>query len=673
MLDLPADVLTIRHADPMLDQSNSAPSQPQASEIGVEHSEVLAELDRQQTRKKGWGSAIVILAVSMILFVAAGAAQWSLGFVALLIPILLLHELGHYIAMRVFKYQNLRMFFIPFFGAAVTGQHYGVAGWKKAIVSLMGPLPGIMLAVALGTIGIITHQSALIKVAVATLILNGFNLLPVLPLDGGWVMHALLFSRHYMLDVAFRALAAVALLIGSVALSDRILMFIGIPLLLSLPIAFKLARIANDLRERGLPPALPDMQKIPVQTAQAIIAEVKKAFPKGSTNKSIAQHTLQIFETLNARPPGWAATAGLLVLYGGSGVTALIFVVLFAIAQHGDLGGFVSAAARQPKQEVTCGAIETWRGAESRNDPQQHRITVIATHPRASAVNTAFGRLAGKLPSDGAITRFGSSLLVSLPANDDDVRKQWLDELGRETKDVFVASSNFHATLSITCIAPTAERAKVIEAAANEYLGMPYAVHLIPPWSPEDQRTSQEREQHNRARQIYARAQSLRAEQYKASELTALNKRITQAQRRGDTAEAAKFQADYQRLLKDLDRRTLTELRATAQTKTEQDVIALYADQAASTNYRPLKASSPIGKYLGQLPLQGDEPVAGVDRYSTRWGSVTRNSLLLSFHYLSFNDISEGAPAFAKWLCSNGCMDVKYEFVSGFGAASDDL
>ena len=38
--------------------------------------------------------------------------------------------------MRAFKYRNVQMFFIPFFGAAVTGRNFSVAGYKKAIVSL---------------------------------------------------------------------------------------------------------------------------------------------------------------------------------------------------------------------------------------------------------------------------------------------------------------------------------------------------------------------------------------------------------------------------------------------------------------------------------------------------------------------------------------------------------
>ena len=56
--------------------------------------------------------------------------------------------------MRIFHYRNLRMFFIPLFGAAVTGRNWNVPGWKKALVSLAGPLPGIALGIFLGVAGI---------------------------------------------------------------------------------------------------------------------------------------------------------------------------------------------------------------------------------------------------------------------------------------------------------------------------------------------------------------------------------------------------------------------------------------------------------------------------------------------------------------------------------------
>ena len=138
----------------------------------TEHADVMLELSHLQNKKAGWSSTIWILIVSVALFVIAGAKQWSLDYLLILLPVLFIHELGHYLAMRAFHYRNLRMFFIPFFGAAVSGQHYNVPGWKKVVVSLMGPVPGILLGAALGIIGFLYHIAVLKQIAVVAVMLK---------------------------------------------------------------------------------------------------------------------------------------------------------------------------------------------------------------------------------------------------------------------------------------------------------------------------------------------------------------------------------------------------------------------------------------------------------------------------------------------------------------------
>jgi len=45
------------------------------------------------------------------------------------------------------------MFFVPLLGAAVMGRHYNVKGWQKAVVSLAGPVPGILVGLGLAAVG----------------------------------------------------------------------------------------------------------------------------------------------------------------------------------------------------------------------------------------------------------------------------------------------------------------------------------------------------------------------------------------------------------------------------------------------------------------------------------------------------------------------------------------
>ena len=326
-----------------------------------------------KNKKGGWGNAVVILVVSVLLFVGAGSQQWSWQYVLMLLPILFVHEMGHYVAMRAFNYRNLRMFFIPFFGAAVSGRHYNVPGWKKVVVSMMVPVPGIVLGAIIGGAGLVLHQPWLIKVALVALILNGINLLPVLPLDGGWVFHTLVFSRHHMLDAAFRLLAAFALMAGGSFSKDKILMYLGIPMLISIPAAYRVARITRTLRDRGVPPASPDDQTIPTTTAVTIIEELKKSMPKGHSNKMVAQQTLQIFENMNSRPPGWLASIGLFFAYFASLGMAGVFAMVLIVGQRADLQSLPSSAALQPKRSLICGTFSSWAGLRPPGCPRHRR------------------------------------------------------------------------------------------------------------------------------------------------------------------------------------------------------------------------------------------------------------------------------------------------------------
>jgi hypothetical protein len=55
------------------------------------------------------------------------------------------HEMGHFIAMKAFRYKDLGIFFIPLLGAYVSGSKREVSQKESAIILLAGPLPGIVL------------------------------------------------------------------------------------------------------------------------------------------------------------------------------------------------------------------------------------------------------------------------------------------------------------------------------------------------------------------------------------------------------------------------------------------------------------------------------------------------------------------------------------------------
>ncbi len=452
----------------------------EASASGLQHPEVLAELERLQTAKPGWGNSLGLLVISAIAFIAIGAANWDWKFTLILIPVLLFHEAGHWVAMKIFGYRNLRMFFIPMFGAAVTGQHWNVPGWKKGLVYLAGPIPGILLGCALTVAGLIMHNTILNEAALVLLLLNGLNLLPFLPMDGGRVLHATLFCRNRYLDVAFRVAAILGLFLMVFAGLGRLMIGLGVLMVMGLPVAAKLAKVTDDMRRTSLPPPLPGEDRIPTATAEAIISAVKTALPAKTSNKIIAQHTLNVFETLNARPPGALGTLGLLAVHGGAAILVVLCGFLLILDKHGGgLKNFAREAIAQPRHRYTPGTEKRWSGPSATEGVT--RNTVVATFRKQADADHAFQEISPHLPATSALTLAGDSLLLSVPSTDDKAREEWFAELQRRSGNAFVIVSNRPAIVSMVCIAPSTASATNLVSELREYFSLTYLPNIIPP------------------------------------------------------------------------------------------------------------------------------------------------------------------------------------------------
>ena len=154
----------------------------------------------------------LVLTASVVLFaLAAAVGGASLSSIVGLVAVLFVHESGHYLAMRAFGYQNVRMFFIPFLGAAVSSPSTHLAAWKEGVVLLAGPLPGIVAGLLAMLAGVVTGASWWREVAEVAIFVNAFNLLPLEPLDGGQLLRLTVFGRWRHAETAFRIVTGLAL------------------------------------------------------------------------------------------------------------------------------------------------------------------------------------------------------------------------------------------------------------------------------------------------------------------------------------------------------------------------------------------------------------------------------------------------------------------------------
>jgi Zn-dependent protease len=128
---------------------------------------------------------------TMLLSVAAYALLWGWRFAVGFVALLFVHEMGHYIQMRREGVRPGWMLFIPFLGAAVGARSLGGSALAEARVGLAGPVLGTLGCAVVALVALVTKSEFWSALAFTGCFLNLFNLLPVLPLDGGRAMAAM--------------------------------------------------------------------------------------------------------------------------------------------------------------------------------------------------------------------------------------------------------------------------------------------------------------------------------------------------------------------------------------------------------------------------------------------------------------------------------------------------
>jgi Zn-dependent protease len=130
-------------------------------------------------------------ALSGLVSIAAYALLWSWWFAVGLVVLLFVHEMGHVLEARRQGLPVSAPMFIPFMGALITMKQLPHDVWREARVALAGPIIGSLGAVGFWIVGAATDRDVFTAMAYVGFFLNLFNLLPIVPLDGGRAVAAL--------------------------------------------------------------------------------------------------------------------------------------------------------------------------------------------------------------------------------------------------------------------------------------------------------------------------------------------------------------------------------------------------------------------------------------------------------------------------------------------------
>jgi Zn-dependent protease len=210
--------------------------------------------------KKGnfWVRSVTSLALYLLIGYFFFSANW--GILLILTGVVIVHELGHFIAMKFYRYTDLGIFFIPLIGAYASGTKREISQKQSVIILLAGPLPGIIAGsilyylcehqlysvLPLNTVALLLITSKLL------IFLNMLNLLPIYPLDGGQLLNRLFLDETKIVGKIFLILSAATLAYFAVKLEFYPLLIFPVMMLLRLQSDSRLDNLSKQVEEKGI-------------------------------------------------------------------------------------------------------------------------------------------------------------------------------------------------------------------------------------------------------------------------------------------------------------------------------------------------------------------------------------------------------------------------------------
>jgi Zn-dependent protease len=160
----------------------------------------------RETLEKLWapvaalGAAIAKFGVAILkykflfgLFLSFGLYLWygGLWFAVGLIGLIFVHEMGHWLEAKRQGLPVTAPLFIPFLGASIFLKEQPQNAWREAQLALAGPVLGSLGALGVYAFAVAEDSNRLRAIAFLGFFINLFNLLPVVPLDGGRIVSAI--------------------------------------------------------------------------------------------------------------------------------------------------------------------------------------------------------------------------------------------------------------------------------------------------------------------------------------------------------------------------------------------------------------------------------------------------------------------------------------------------
>jgi Zn-dependent protease len=135
----------------------------------------------------------------------------NLAYIAAILMVIIVHESGHFLFMKIFNYSNVKIFIVPLLGAFTSGKKQEVSQFQLCVIILAGPLPGIIIGSILYFVNRDIQNETLKMLGNSFLFINLLNCLPFYPLDGGRLIETLFFRQNHIIRLVFGVISIICL------------------------------------------------------------------------------------------------------------------------------------------------------------------------------------------------------------------------------------------------------------------------------------------------------------------------------------------------------------------------------------------------------------------------------------------------------------------------------
>lgn len=294
------------------------------------YSEILKEIELiRKTEPNSVNKAILLVAA--VIFGISLLFYYQLKSYALAYSVILFHELGHIIAMRLFKFPVVNIFFIPFLGSVTHAEKNKSKASEKAIVYLAGSLPGLFLGALI--LLLCPDQDSnfelLRLLGFWGVAINLATLLPIEPLDGGYFLDTLLGLRRPSLVAWIKVLTLFTIIFFTwnfnfpinYGYKIGIFLLLGLSALNAIFINYKLAKIAKDLV------ALDSTLSI------SIIKRILSKNLGAGRPLSVASQTIKVFKIIKTAPANSQTATLLLAAYFSGWAVGIYILFNYSLSQ----------------------------------------------------------------------------------------------------------------------------------------------------------------------------------------------------------------------------------------------------------------------------------------------------------------------------------------------------